>query len=242
MLLSDEANTAARQSKNYPNAAGATDLLKDTQPFGAAREPVRTIGQPLGAGGKSAPWAIRSQRQIGLRRRCAVFCSPSASCGREFPLAHLQQFCKRSANETTDLRMSTPVCSKPISDCSFGLKRSLGSRPSKKSIKRIVENIHALTARSGTWQETTELVGKLNRTLRGWANYFKVGTVNKAYATQGLLAAKANHHPRKNSEVFLHSLCTYGADASEIEPKSNGSCRDAATTVPQVRLLRFAAV
>jgi RNA-directed DNA polymerase len=57
----------------------------------------------------------------------------------------------------------------------------LGVRPSKKGIKRMVEKIRALTVRAGTWQETTELVAKLNRSLRGWANYFRVGTVTKAY-------------------------------------------------------------
>src|SRR5215472_15248697 len=57
----------------------------------------------------------------------------------------------------------------------------LALRPSKDSIRRMVVTIHELTVRSGAWQETTELVGKLNRALRGWANYFDVGSVTKAY-------------------------------------------------------------
>jgi RNA-directed DNA polymerase len=57
----------------------------------------------------------------------------------------------------------------------------LALRPSKKSIQHMIETIHELTVRSGAWQETTELVGKLNRALRGWANYFEVGSVTKAY-------------------------------------------------------------
>jgi hypothetical protein len=54
-------------------------------------------------------------------------------------------------------------------------------RPSKKSIKRMVEKVHALTDRKTCWQETTEVVDKLNRSLRGWANYFKVGSDSAAY-------------------------------------------------------------
>ena len=49
----------------------------------------------------------------------------------------------------------------------YSARTGQARRPSKKSIKHAVDTIHALTARTGTWQETAELVDKLNRTLRG---------------------------------------------------------------------------
>jgi RNA-directed DNA polymerase len=60
-------------------------------------------------------------------------------------------------------------------------QKYIGLWPSKKSISRMVEKIHALTAEATVWQDATTLVGKLNRALRGWANYFQVGTVSNAY-------------------------------------------------------------
>ena len=73
-------------------------------------------------------------------------------------------------------------------------KARLGQRPSKNSIKCMVEKVHALTDRSGTWQETTELVGQLNRARRGCANYFYVGTYRALGQLHG--CAVAAYPPR----------------------------------------------
>jgi hypothetical protein len=53
--------------------------------------------------------------------------------------------------------------------------------PSKKSIRRMVEKAHDLTDLKTGWQETTVKVAKLNRALRGWVNFFQVGTTSQAY-------------------------------------------------------------
>jgi RNA-directed DNA polymerase len=57
----------------------------------------------------------------------------------------------------------------------------LGTVPSKKRVQRICEEISEETGRNTTWLDVEEIVGKLNQKLHGWANYFRLGPVSKAY-------------------------------------------------------------
>jgi len=57
----------------------------------------------------------------------------------------------------------------------------LGTRPSKRQVQRICRTISELTSRRCLLKDVRERVAALNRLLRGWANYFRLGAVSKAY-------------------------------------------------------------
>jgi len=65
-------------------------------------------------------------------------------------------------------------------DCRTG-ESYLGPRPSRKKIDRLCGEISELTTRGTTLLDVEVQIGRINRKLRGWSNYFRIGTVSKAY-------------------------------------------------------------
>ena len=57
----------------------------------------------------------------------------------------------------------------------------IGTVPAKKRVQRICAAVSALTGRDQTLRDPKILVADLNRRLIGWANYFYLGPVSKAY-------------------------------------------------------------
>jgi len=57
----------------------------------------------------------------------------------------------------------------------------LGTTPSKQRVQRICATISQATRRSQTQRDVAGLVARLNRLISGWANYFRLGPVSKAY-------------------------------------------------------------
>jgi group II intron reverse transcriptase/maturase len=57
----------------------------------------------------------------------------------------------------------------------------LGARPSRKKVTRLCAELSAMTGRNTTWMEVDEQIRRINHKLRGWSNYFCIGTLRQAY-------------------------------------------------------------
>jgi RNA-directed DNA polymerase len=65
----------------------------------------------------------------------------------------------------------------------------IATYPSKKAVRHVCTAIREATQRRWLWRAPEELVADLNRVLVGWANYFCLGPVSKAYRA-------VDHHAR----------------------------------------------
>src|SRR5216683_2983274 len=72
----------------------------------------------------------------------------------------------------------------------------LGTVPSKKRVMRICEAISEMTGRDQILLDQGRVVAQLNRTMIGWANYFCLGPVSKAYRA-------VDRHARKRLRQWL---------------------------------------
>jgi RNA-directed DNA polymerase len=95
---------------------------------------------------------------------------------------------KLTVNETKTRLCSLPEGSFDFLGYTFGRcfsyrtgRAYLGASPSRKKIAKLCDAIRELTPRRGTGRDEEYVVGKLNQKLVGWANYFSVGAVSKAY-------------------------------------------------------------
>jgi len=95
------------------------------------------------------------------------------------------RFCER-----LEVRLPGPTL--PFGRC-YSMRRGrvfLGTVPSKKRVQRICRGISDETGRDKVWQDSKTVVDRLNRMLIGWANYFCLGPVSKAYSAVDLHARR----------------------------------------------------
>lgn len=78
----------------------------------------------------------------------------------------------------------------------------LGTTPSKQKIERVCREISELTMPRWLLIDTEEQVARINRKLRGWATYFCLGPVSKAYrAVDRHTAGRLRRWLRKKHKV-----------------------------------------
>jgi len=101
------------------------------------------------------------------------------------------RFCER-------LEVKSPGPTLPFGRC-YSPKTGrayLGTTPSKKRVQRICKAISMETGQNKTLLDRETVIAKLNHMMIGWANYFYLGPVSKAYRA-------IERHARKRLRQWL---------------------------------------
>lgn len=139
-------------------------------------------------GGKKLGHAQRFQAQIVTYADDFVICCRGSAEEARHAMQDLMNRLGLTVNEA-----KTRVCRVP--DESFDFlgytigrchspqtgKAYIGTRPAKTRITRVCGMIHEITSSRWLMLDAQDRVVRLNRLLRGWANYFCLGPVSKAY-------------------------------------------------------------
>jgi RNA-directed DNA polymerase len=110
----------------------------------------------------TATQACTVMRDLMTRLRLTVNETKTRVCSAEEPFAFLGY---------TIGRLYAPQTGKPY----------VGVKPSATKIQGLCREIRALTDRRWLWLSEAEQIARLNRCVDGWANYFCLGTITKAY-------------------------------------------------------------
>lgn len=178
----DERGRPHRTTRNKDQGRGT--------PQGAPRSPLlaNLYRRCFGLGWKQLGDEQRFQAQIVNYAADVVLCCRGSAEEAKRAMQTLMERLGLTVNEA-----KTRVCRVP--DESFDFlgytigrchstqtgKAYIGTRPAKKRITRLCGTIHEITSSRWLMFDASDRVVRLNRLLRGWANYCCLGPVSKAY-------------------------------------------------------------
>jgi len=170
-----------------------TTVAKDTgrgTPQGAPISPLLSnlYMRRFVLGWKKLGWEEKLQaRVVAYADDFVILCRSNAEVARK-KMQAIMTTLKLTVNE-----QKTRTCRVPEESFDFlgytlgrcyspkGGRTFIGTRPSKKRIRALCQEISQMTRRESYWKPVEQMVEDLNRTLRGWGNYFCLGAVSRAH-------------------------------------------------------------
>lgn len=140
-------------------------------------------------GWKRLGYADRYQARIVNFADDFVICCRGQAAEAEWAMAAMMKRLKLTINRDKTHRCRIPAATFDFVGYTFGRCYSpqtgrayMGTRPSKKSLRRVCRELSVLTERRTLLADAEDRVARLNHLLVGWANYFQLGPVSKSYA------------------------------------------------------------